>query len=82
MGIRIDEQLKWKDHINEVALKLKRANAVLCRVKEFVSTDTLRSIYYAIFDSHLNYGNLVWGQNTNASNYSSKKGIKINEFQT
>ena len=66
MGITIDKQLNWREHINEVAIKLNRANAMLYKVREFVSTDTLRSIYYAIFDSHLNYGNLVWGQNTNA----------------
>ena len=39
---------------------------MLYKLREYVSTDTLRSIYYAISDSHLNYGNLVWGQNTNA----------------
>ena len=66
LGIKIDKQLNWREHINEVAIKLNRANAMLYKVREFVSTDTLRSIYYAIFDSHLNYGNLVWGQNTNA----------------
>ena len=29
---------------------------MLYKVRELVSTDTLRCIYYAIFDSHLNYG--------------------------
>ena len=37
----------------------------------------------AVFDSHLNYNNLIWGQNTNTIltyNYFSKKGIKFNEL--
>ena len=55
MGIKVDKQLTWRDHINEVAIKLNRANAILHKVREYVSTGTLRSIYYAIFDSHLNY---------------------------
>ena len=65
LGIKIEKQLSWRDHINEVAIKLNKANAMLYKVSEFVSTNTLRSIYYAIFDSHLSNGNLFWGQNTN-----------------
>ena len=41
--------------------KLNRVNAILYKVREYISTDTIRSIYYTIFDSHLNYDNLVWG---------------------
>ena len=54
LDMKIDKQLNWKEHINEVAIKLNRANAMLYKVREFISTDPLRSIYYAIFDSHLN----------------------------
>ena len=39
---------------------------MLYKAREYVSTDILRSIYYAIFDSHLKYVDLFWGQNTNA----------------
>ena len=77
----------WREHINEAAVKLNRANAILYKVREFVSTDTLRSICFAIFDLHLKYGNLVWGQDLNAikrvlQKCSSEKDTKINEFQT
>ena len=37
-------------------------------VREFVNTKILKSIYYAIFDCHLNYTNTVWGQNRNSMN--------------
>ena len=81
LGIKIDKQLNWRDHINEVTIKLNRANALLFKVREYVSTDILRSIYYAIFDSYLNY--VVWsGVKIQMQCYSSEKGIKINEFQT
>ena len=63
--VKLDRQLSWRDHINEVAIKLNRANTMLYKVTEYVSTNTFRSIYYDIFDSHLNYSNLVWGQNKN-----------------
>ena len=60
LGIKLDEQLNWRDHINAVAIKLNKANAMLYKAREYVSTDALGFIYYAIFDLHLNYGNLVW----------------------
>ena len=60
LGIKIDKQLSCRKHISEVAIKLNRANAMLSEVREYVSTDTVKSIYYAIFDSHLNYVNVVW----------------------
>ena len=38
---------------------------MLYNVKEYVSTKTLVSIYYALFDLQLNYGNFIWGRNRN-----------------
>ena len=38
LGIKIDESLTWSEHINDIAIKLKQANAVLYKVKEFVNT--------------------------------------------
>ena len=67
-GIKIDEKLTWTDHINDIAIKLNRANAMLFKVREFVNTKILKSIYYAIFDCHLNYANTVWSQNRNSIN--------------
>ena len=78
LGIKIDKQLNWREHINEVAIKLNRANAMLYKVTEFVSTDTLR------FDSRLNYGNLVWSQNTNAIKHLTtlhKKTLRLMNFK-
>ena len=38
LGIKIDESLTWSEHINDIAIKLKQANAMLYKVKEFVNT--------------------------------------------
>ena len=35
---------------------------MLYKVRQFVNEKTLISIYHAIFDSHLNYASIVWGQ--------------------
>ena len=40
LGTKVDKQLNWRDHVNEIAIKLNRVNAMLNKVREFVSTDT------------------------------------------
>lgn len=70
-------------YINEVAIKPNRANAMVPKVREHVSTKTLKPTSYAIIDSYLNYGNRVWSRNINTIkclNYSLEKGIENNEF--
>ena len=51
-----------------IAIKPNRANAMPFKVREFVNTKILKSIYYAIFDCDLNNAETVWGQNRNSMN--------------
>ena len=57
---------------------------MLFKVREFVNTKILKSIYYAIFDCHLNYANTVWGQNRNSMNriiILQEKALRIMSFE-
>ena len=65
LGLQIDDHLSWKTHINDLRNKLSRANSMLAKIRYFVDKHTLRSIYFAIFSSHLTYSCIVWGQNGN-----------------
>ena len=79
-GVKIDSNLNWKEHINSVAVKLNRGNAVLSKLKVYVSFSILKSIYYSIFESNLNYGNIVWAQNVCSSHrlfLLQKRAIRI-----
>ena len=66
LGIKTNENLNWKQHIHDLAIKLNRANALLYTIRNFVNKHILRTIYFTIFDTHINYANLIWGQNLNA----------------
>ena len=84
LGVKIDENLNWHHHINDLAAKLNRANALLFTIRNYVNQKELRSIYFAIFDSHLNYANFIWAQNSNAIQQIiilQKKAIKTISFQ-
>ena len=66
LGVKIDENLNWKDQTYDIVAKLNRANALLYKIRNYVSFNTLKVIYFAIFDSYINYANLIWGQNLNS----------------
>ena len=63
LGVKINVNLSCQYHVNDLSIKLNRANALLFKMRKYVSLNILRSIYFAIFDSYLSYCCLVWAQN-------------------
>ena len=41
LGIKIDQYHNWQDHINNIAIKLNKANAMLYKVRQFLNQRTL-----------------------------------------
>ena len=37
LGIKIDENLNWKQHIHDITIKLNRANALLSIIRNYVN---------------------------------------------
>ena len=61
-----------------------RANAMLYKVRDFVNANILKSIYYALFESHINYALIIWGQNISVINRCyilQKKALSIINFK-
>ena len=84
LGVKIDANLSWQYHVNDLSIKLNRANALLFKMRKYVSLKILRSIYFAIFDSYLSYCCLVWAQNCSTIQWIiilQKKAIRIINFQ-
>ena len=63
LDVKIDANLTWQHHINDLSIKLNRANALLFKMRKYVSLKILRPIYFATFGSYLSYCCLVWAQN-------------------
>lgn len=66
LGISLDSDLSWRSHINLINSKLKRANAILSKLRHYVTRNTLRQVYFALFHSHLSYCCQIWGQATSS----------------
>ena len=84
LGVKIDANLSWQYHVNDLSGKLNRANDLLFKMRKYVRCKILRSIYFAIFDSYLSYCCLFWAQNCSTIQQIvilQKKAIRINNFQ-
>ena len=62
LGIIIDENLSFKSHLNQLSIKLGRANGMLAKIRHYVNFETTINIYHAIFGCHLRYACQIWGQ--------------------
>ena len=62
LGVCIDHQITWKDHITYISNKLSKNIAILYWTSHVIDTKALYCLYNAIFQ-HLNYCIEVWGNN-------------------
>ena len=84
LGVKIDANLTWQHHVNDLSTKLNRANSLLFKMRKYVSLKILRSIYFATFDSYLSYCCLVWAQNFSTIQriiILQKRVVRIINFQ-
>ena len=61
LGIFLDRYLSFSFHITELCKKLATAVGMLHKMKNLCSDNTLKSIYYSLFHSHMTYGISIWG---------------------
>jgi hypothetical protein len=61
LGVLIDPLLNWSHHIENLSKKLNSAYYLLSTVKHSLSTEVLKSVYYAYFFSYVSYCIVVWG---------------------
>ena len=84
LGLILDEHLTFRYHLQNLKLKLHRANYLLSKIRH-VKFPLLRTIYYALFHSHLRYGCQIWGQRRNEYIESilkiQNKAIRILNFK-
>ena len=65
VGHVLDENLTWEGHTEHLAKKLASANFAVNSSKNFLPSHIRKTIYFSLFDSHLNFGNILWGRAAN-----------------
>ena len=56
LGIHLDEHLNGSVHVDILIPKLQRANGMLLKIRHYTSASQTKSIYHAVFASHMTYG--------------------------
>ena len=67
LGVFLDEHLNWNKHISDLCCKLRRANGALSKIRHYVPTNILLSVFHAIFNSHMRYACQLWAQSETVS---------------
>lgn len=84
LGIYIDNHLSWHQQENNMRTRLARAAGMLCKIRHYVSFETLRMVYFGIFSSILTYGAQIWGQHNRIVKSLQKlqnRAIRFMNFQ-
>ena len=61
LGVYIDEQLSWKEHIKYVTNKIRKVIYKFRELRNILTFNSLKAVYYALVESITNYGIVVWG---------------------
>jgi len=69
LGLHLAEDVKWNVHVKYVCSILNKNYHIIHSLKNVISNNAFRGIYFANFHSHLRYGILFWG--------SDSQGIKV-----
>ncbi len=67
LGILIDENLTWKEHLSHINKKISRALFSLKQVKHVLPKRCMKTLYYSLIHPHLSYGILAWGNSTQSA---------------
>jgi hypothetical protein len=61
LGIIIDSNLRWENHITHIYNKTKYLIFVFYKLAKILTQDILKMLYFALFHSIMSYGIISWG---------------------
>ena len=61
LGVCVDNKLSWKSHIDNICKTVSRNIGVMSRLKYYLPSSALLTLYFSLILPYLNYGILAWG---------------------
>jgi len=77
LGINFDSNITWKSHAQKMINKISRTCGVMNKLKHYLPSDILKTLYNSLVFPYLNYGIIVWGIAASKLNKLQKKAIRI-----
>ena len=60
LGVFIDENLSWKQHIYILSSKISKSISILYKSRDVLSKQCLNQLYFSFIHSYVNYANIAW----------------------
>ena len=76
LGITIDQNITWSDHITKISIKVARVIGILSKLKHIFPRNILRIIYNSLIHPHLIYGLYLWGFSSKRLIILQKKAVR------
>ena len=61
LGIHLDKNLKWNEHVDKLCSKVNRSISGLKQARDYVPSDVLNTIYKSLIQPVFDYCDVVWG---------------------
>ena len=59
LGVPIDGNLNWKEHVHYVSRKIKRSIGILSNILNYVTPNVITQLYYSLIYPYLTYGIVI-----------------------
>ena len=61
LGVTFDANVTWKNHIDELCMKLSKTVGVISKLRYYVNIDVLKILYNSLIYPFFTYGVHIWG---------------------
>ena len=61
LGVYLDENITWNQHISYICSKVSKNMGVLYKARNYLNKINLRQLYFSFIHCYLNYANIAWG---------------------
>ena len=76
LGLVLDNKLNFNKHLKGVLDKISKTMGLICKFQPILPRFSLLTIYKTFIRSHLDYGDIIYDQNYNASFHRKLESIQ------
>ena len=77
LGITLDQNITWNDHISKISIKVARVIGIMNKLKHIFPHQILRTLYNSLIHPHLIYGLYIWGFSAKRLTILQKRVVRI-----
>ena len=76
LGVLMDENLSWKEHIKRNKNKIAKNLGLLYKAKHYLNIRSILVLYYYFLPTCINYGNVAWGGTNRKNQQKNEQSTK------